>query len=65
MGLSVAAFPGEHIDSLLRRFKKTCDKNNIGYDARRHEVFIRPSERRRQKSLAARRRQRKQEGMKG
>jgi small subunit ribosomal protein S21 len=66
MAVSVKlAFPGEHIDSLLRRFKKACAKNDIGHDARRHEAFIRPGERRRQKSLVARRRQQKREGMKG
>lgn len=52
----VVPYPGEFIDSLLRRFKKATQKSGILTDARRHEHFISKGRRRREKSLRARKR---------
>ena len=48
--------PGEPIEFLLARFKKGVQKAGIVREMRRHEHFVKPSERDRQKRFAARRR---------
>jgi small subunit ribosomal protein S21 len=48
--------PFEHIDSTLRRFKKAVQKAGILADARRHDYFVKKGERRRVKSIKARKR---------
>ncbi len=55
-GVKVEPLPGEHIDSVLRRFKKATQKSGILVDLRRSEYFVQPSRRRREKSVKARRR---------
>jgi small subunit ribosomal protein S21 len=52
----VRVLPGEHIDSALRRFKKSVQKDGLVADMRRSEFFVGPSEKRRKKSVAARKR---------
>ena len=46
---------GESFESALRRFKKKCEKAGILSDLRRHQHFEKPSERRKRKLNAARR----------
>lgn len=53
---------GENIESLLRRFKKGIQKSGIMNDMRRHEHAVKPSVRRKRKSLAARARLLKRQG---
>jgi len=48
---------GESFESALRRFKKKCEKAGILSDLRRHQHFEKPSERRKRKLNAARRKQ--------
>lgn len=55
-GVRVTPEPFESIDSVARRFKKAVERNGVLNDARRHEYFVSPSERRRLKRFAARRR---------
>ena len=45
----------EPIDRALRRFKKKCEKAGILADLRRHQHFEKPSERRKRKLNAAKR----------
>ena len=45
----------ESFESALRRFKKRCEKEGILSDVRKHQRFEKPSERRKRKLLAARR----------
>jgi small subunit ribosomal protein S21 len=47
---------GESIESALRRFKKSVQKDGLVADMRRSEHFVGPSEKRRKKSVAARKR---------
>lgn len=49
-------YPGESIDSLLRRFKKDTHASGVLDEFRRREYYSKPSERRRSKSIAARKR---------
>jgi small subunit ribosomal protein S21 len=45
----------ESFESALRRFKKKCEKAGILSDLRKHQHFEKPSERRKRKANAARR----------
>ena len=45
----------ESFEKALRRFKKSCEKNGILSDIRRHEHFEKPSERRKRKLNTAKR----------
>jgi small subunit ribosomal protein S21 len=53
---TVHPLPNESIDLVLRRWKKGCASENIPGEIRRHEAYQKPSVRRREKSLTARRR---------
>jgi small subunit ribosomal protein S21 len=53
--LGVRVKDDESFESALRRFKKKCEKAGILFDARRHQHFEKPSERRKRKVSAARR----------
>jgi len=46
---------GESFESALRRFKKKCEKAGILADLRRHQHFEKPSERKKRKLNAAKR----------
>lgn len=45
----------ESLESALRRFKKKCERSGILSDIRKHQHFEKPSERRKRKANAARR----------
>ncbi len=49
----------ESIDSALKRFKRKCQKDGIIGDLRKHEAYEKPSVKRKRKSEAARKRNRK------
>ena len=46
----------ESIDSALRRFKRSCQKNGVLAEYRKHEHYEKPSVKRKKKSEAARKR---------
>jgi small subunit ribosomal protein S21 len=50
---------GESFERALRRFKKRCEKAGILSDLRKHSHFEKPSERRKRKRSAAKRKLRK------
>jgi small subunit ribosomal protein S21 len=56
----------ESFESALRRFKKKCEKAGVLSDLRKHQHFEKPSEKRKRKENAARRKmqalQRAQQG---
>ena len=54
----------ESLDSALRRFKKQIQQTGILKEAREHEHYEKPSDKRR-KALAARRRKMKQDETRG
>ncbi|MBQ7977631.1 MAG: 30S ribosomal protein S21 [Clostridia bacterium] len=49
----------ESIESALKRFKRKCQKDGIIGDLRKHEAYEKPSVKRKKKSEAARKRNRK------
>lgn len=48
--------PIESLESMLRRFKKKLDKENVLYDMRKHDYYISKSVKRKLKSKLARQR---------
>lgn len=50
----VVARPGESFESLIRRFKRSVERDGILSDLRKHEYYEKPSVRRKKKSIAAR-----------
>ncbi len=50
---------GENFERALRRFTKACEKAGLMSDIRKHQHFEKPSERRKRKLNAARRKMRK------
>jgi len=49
----------ESLDSALRRFKRQCQRSGILAEIRKREHYEKPSERRKKKAEAARRKQRR------
>ena len=52
--------PKESFESLLRRFKKAVDKDDVIKDYRKHEFYEKPSSRRKRAKAAAIKRTEKQ-----
>ena len=50
--------PNETLDSALKRFKKTLQQTGILKEARRHERYEKPSDKRRKEAAARRRKMR-------
>ena len=50
---------GEPFERALKRFKKTCEKAGIISDMKKHQHFEKPSERRKRKLNAAKRKRMK------
>ena len=53
---TVTLRPNETFESLMRRFKKTVERAGILADYREHEVFEKPSVKKKHKQIAARKR---------
>ena len=51
----------EPFEKALRRFKKACEKAGVMSDLKKHQHFEKPSERRKRKVNAAKRRLRKEQ----
>lgn len=49
----------ESLDSALKRFKRKCQKDGIIGDIRKKEAYVKPTVKRKMKSLAAQKRSRK------
>ena len=47
---------GESIDSALKRFKRSCQKDGVIAEVKKREHYVSPSLKRKQKSEAARKR---------
>ena len=50
---------GEPFEKALRRFKKTCEKAGIMTEMKKHQHFEKPSERRKRRIAAAKRKRAK------
>ena len=59
MSAGIRVKEGESFERALRRFKKRCEKASVLEDLRKHSHFERPSERKKRKRTAAKRKLRK------
>lgn len=59
MSPGVRVREGESFERALRRFKRRCEKATVLTELRKHSHFERPSERKKRKRTAARRKLRK------
>lgn len=57
--MSIKLRPDESVDSALRRFKREVMRSEVLNDLRKKEYFVSPSEKRRMKSAAARKKAKK------
>jgi len=55
----VIIYDDENFERALKRFKKKCEKAGILADLRKHRHYEKPSERRKRKLAAARRKNRR------
>ena len=53
---TVYVIPGEPFEKAYKRFKKLCEKEGIFTEIKRHEYYEKPSEKRKRKMMAARKR---------
>jgi len=56
---SVRVRDNENFEKALRRFTKACEKTGLLSEIKKHQHFEKPSERRKRKLEAARRKQRR------
>ena len=56
---SVKIRNGEPFEKAFRRFTKACEKSGLMSDIKKHQHFEKPSERKKRKLNAAKRKQRK------
>lgn len=56
---SVKIRDGEPFEKAFRRFTKACEKSGLMSDIKKHQHFEKPSERKKRKLNAAKRKQRK------
>lgn len=55
----------ESLESLVRRFKRKCEKADLMHDMRKHDYYVSPSEKRKLKSKFARQRLLREERKRG
>ncbi len=60
---SVKVREGEPFEKALKRFTKACEKSGLMSEIKKHQHFEKPSERRKRKLNAARRKMRKTQMM--
>jgi small subunit ribosomal protein S21 len=56
---------GENFERALRRFTKACEKAGLMSDIKKHQHYEKPSEKKKRKLAAAKRKQRKLQAMFG
>ncbi|MEO0216818.1 MAG: 30S ribosomal protein S21 [candidate division WOR-3 bacterium] len=57
----IVVYEGESFDNAMRRFRKSVERAGILRAIKRHEVYEKPSERRKRRLLAARKKEYKRQ----
>ena len=52
MGIKVIARRNEKIESIIRRFKRSCERSNVLKDYNRHKVYEKPSDKRKREDAS-------------
>ena len=61
MAIRIKARSGEHVEGMLKRFKKLCEKEGLTKDIKRKEYYEKPSERKRRSARKSQGRQLREE----
>jgi len=57
----VTVYEGESFENAIRRFRKSVERAGILKDVKKHEVYEKPSERRKRRFIAARKKELKRQ----
>ncbi len=63
MAIRIKSRGGEHVEGMMKRFKKLCEKEGLTKDIRRKEYYEKPSERRRRAARKSEARRLRPEGV--
>jgi small subunit ribosomal protein S21 len=57
----VTVYDGESFENAIRRFRKSVERAGILRDVKKHEVYEKPSEKRKRRMIAARKKEMKRQ----
>jgi small subunit ribosomal protein S21 len=57
----VTVYEGESFENAIRRFRKSVERAGILKDVKRHEVYEKPSDKRKRRHIAARKKELKRQ----
>lgn len=57
----IIVYEGESFDNAIRRFRKSVERAGILRDVKKHEIYEKPSEKRKRRSIAARKKELKRQ----
>lgn len=57
----IIVYEGESFDNAIRRFRKSVERAGILRDVKKHEIYEKPSERRKRRLIAARKKELKRQ----
>ncbi|UCG90830.1 MAG: 30S ribosomal protein S21 [candidate division WOR-3 bacterium] len=57
----ITVYEGESFDNAMRRFRKSVERAGILRDVKKHDVYEKPSERRKRRHIAARKKELKRQ----
>lgn len=57
----VTVYDGESFENAIRRFRKSVERAGILRDVKKHEVYEKPSEKRKRRLIAARKKESKRQ----
>ena len=53
----ITVYDGESFDNAIRRFRKTVERAGILKDVKKHEIYEKPSEKRKRRLIASRKKE--------
>jgi len=57
----ITVYDGESFDNAMRRFRKSVERAGILRDVKKHDVYEKPSEKRKRRLIAARKKEMKRQ----
>jgi len=57
----ITVYEGESFDNAIRRFRKSVERAGILRDVKKHEIYEKPSEKRKRRLIAARKKEQKRQ----
>lgn len=57
----ITVYEGESFENAIRRFRKSVERAGILRDVKKHEIYEKPSEKRKRRFIAARKKEQKRQ----